>query len=140
MYLHDSFARCRQLAVSASAGSSAGPALVRKLATAALLLCVVVVVLGAYVRLTDAGLGCPDWPGCYGHLTPAAAAADTAVDSVATPGGPFQIGKAWREMVHRYAAATLGLLILSLAVIGVALRRQRVLPLPYVVALLAIVV
>src|SRR5271165_1607400 len=119
---------------------SAAATFVRALATAALLLCLGVVVLGAYVRLTDAGLGCPDWPGCYGHLTPSAAAADAEVASAATPGGPLQIGKAWREMVHRYAAATLGLLILSLAVMGVAGRRRHVLPLRYVVGLLAIVV
>ncbi|MFY9327799.1 MAG: COX15/CtaA family protein [Georgfuchsia sp.] len=64
----------------------------------ALALCVVG--LGAYVRLTDAGLGCPDWPGCYGHML----VPDSAADS----------GRAWREMIHRYAAGSLGLLILAL--------------------------
>ena len=66
----------------------------------ALALCVVG--LGAYVRLTDAGLGCPDWPGCYDHLL----VPDHAVDA----------GRAWREMIHRYAAGSLGLLILGLTV------------------------
>ena len=115
------------------------PALVRALAGAALLLCLCVVVLGAYVRLSSAGLGCPDWPGCYGHLSPSGAAADARVLSSPTAGRPLEVGKAWREMVHRYAAGTLGLLILSLVVIGVAGRRARVLPLPYVTGLFAIV-
>ena len=115
------------------------PALVRALVGAALLLCLCVVVLGAYVRLSSAGLGCPDWPGCYGHLTPSAAAADAHVLSSPMAGRPLEVGKAWREMVHRYAAGTLGLLIASLALIGILGRRERVLPARYVTILLAIV-
>lgn len=114
------------------------PTLVRTLVSAALLLCLCVVVLGAYVRLSSAGLGCPDWPGCYGHLTPSGAAADTRVLSSPMAGRPLEVGKAWREMVHRYAAGTLGLLILALVFIGIS-RRERVLPLRYVTSLLAIV-
>lgn len=72
----------------------------------AVALTLVVVVLGAYVRLSDAGLGCPDWPGCYGHITPPA-----HVEGV-------EAAKAWKEMIHRYAASTLGLLILVLAAIA----------------------
>ena len=115
------------------------PTLIRTLVSAALLLCLCVVVLGAYVRLSSAGLGCPDWPGCYGHLTPSGAAADTRVLSSPMAGRPLEVSKAWREMVHRYAAGTLGLLILSLVFIGASRRRERVLPLRYVTSLLAIV-
>ena len=74
-------------------------------------LTLVVVVLGAYVRLSDAGLGCPDWPGCYGQLAPPA-----HIEGV-------EAAKAWKEMVHRYAASTLGLLILVLA--AIAWRRRQ---------------
>ncbi len=114
--------------------------LVRTVALVAFLLCLGVVVLGAYVRLSDAGLGCPDWPGCYGHLTPAAAAADhnTAVDPL--DGRPLQIGKAWREMVHRYAAGTLAILVVWLAALSIAWRRERLLPRSYALALLGIIV
>ena len=125
---------------STPASSSTLPALIRALLSAALILCLCVVVLGAYVRLSNAGLGCPDWPGCYGHLTPSSAAADTSVLSSPLGGRPLELGKAWREMIHRYAAGTLGLLILSLVVIGTLRRRERVLPLRYVWSLLAIVV
>src|ERR1035438_3291830 len=113
--------------------------LIRMLVSAALILCLCVVVLGAYVRLSNAGLGCPDWPGCYGHLPPYGAAADAHVFAAPIAGRPFELGKAWREMVHRYAAGTLGLLILSLVLIGTARWRERLLPLPQVMSLLAIV-
>ncbi len=115
------------------------PIIVRSLVGAALLLCLGVVVLGAYVRLSNAGLGCPDWPGCYGHLTPVGAAADAQVQSAPSAARPFELGKAWREMVHRYAAGTLALLIFSLVLIGTARWRERILPLPHVLGLLAIV-
>src|SRR5579863_1321540 len=89
--------------------------------------CLIVVVLGAYVRLNDAGLGCPDWPGCYGHLSPLGAAADSGSHSTAASiaeqsGRPLALGKAWREMLHRYAAGTLVLLILLLAGCAAAWR------------------
>jgi cytochrome c oxidase assembly protein subunit 15 len=111
------------------------PGLVRAVAVAAFSLCLAVVVLGAYVRLSNAGLGCPDWPGCYGHLTPTGAAADERTASAPLSGRPLDVGKAWREMLHRYAAGTLGALIVCLAAMGVAWRRERI-----VSALLAIVV
>ena len=112
---------------------------VRAIAVAAFSLCLCVVVLGAYVRLSDAGLGCPDWPGCYGHLTPAGAAADERTASAPIAGRPLEIGKAWREMLHRYAAGTLGTLIICLTALGLAWRRERIVPPWFVIALLAIV-
>jgi cytochrome c oxidase assembly protein subunit 15 len=115
-------------------------ALVRAVAITALSLCLVVVVLGAYVRLNNAGLGCPDWPGCYGHLTPAAAAADPHALTAAPAGRALDVGKAWREMVHRYAAGTLGLLIVWLTAMAIAWRRERLLPVGFAGALLAVVV
>jgi cytochrome c oxidase assembly protein subunit 15 len=111
-------------------------ALLRALTSIACALCIGVVVLGAYVRLSDAGLGCPDWPGCYSHLTPAGAAAAIAVRS----GLRFQPGKAWREMLHRYAAGTLGLLILGIAACSVRWRRERIAPAPLTLGVLAMVV
>ncbi len=80
-----------------------------------------VIVLGAYVRLSDAGLGCPDWPGCYGKLVVPESA---AVDGQLLTQRPLESGKAWKEMIHRYAASTLGLLILALAA-AVLYRRRR---------------
>jgi cytochrome c oxidase assembly protein subunit 15 len=111
-----------------------------RLTLAAFCLCLGVVVLGAYVRLSSAGLGCPDWPGCYGHLTPALAAADAHTASAPLAGRPLELGKAWREMLHRYAATTLGMLIVALTVLSVAWRRDRILPTWFALALLAIVI
>lgn len=89
--------------------------LYRKLIIAALLLALGVVVLGSYVRLSDAGLGCPDWPGCYGQITPHHAGDEIAQAEAFMPGGPVSHAKAWKEMVHRYFAGTLGLLVLGIA-------------------------
>lgn len=91
------------------------------LATAVLAL--LVVGLGAYVRLSDAGLGCPDWPGCYGHLTPHHAADAIVAAYAQAPEGPVSPAKAWKEMVHRYLAATLGLAIMVIA--WLAWRREQ---------------
>ena len=92
----------------------------RKLVWFAVIYTFVVVVVGAYVRLSDAGLGCPDWPGCYGELTPHHAQDDIA-RAVAEQGGthgPVSLGKAWKEMFHRYLAGGLGLVILAIAVMA----------------------
>ncbi len=74
------------------------------------------VMFGAFTRLTDSGLGCPDWPGCYGEASPLGASAEIAQAQQAMPTGPVTPGKAWIEMVHRYLAMGVGLLIVVLAV------------------------
>ena len=81
-----------------------------------------VIVFGAFVRLSDAGLSCPDWPTCYGRATWPQAAQDVS-DHVASAIRPFENHKAWREQVHRHLAATLGVLVLVLALL--AARRRR---------------
>jgi cytochrome c oxidase assembly protein subunit 15 len=110
----------------------------RRLAIAGVLLCFTVVVLGAYVRLTAAGLGCPDWPGCYGHLTPLPA--EQGSGTAAYAGGPLEPGKAWREMIHRYAAGTLGLVILVITALAIGARRRRLVSIPFALVLFATVI
>ena len=77
-----------------------------------------VVVLGGYVRLSDAGLGCPDWPGCYGHLSVPSAEQDIDKANSAFPHRPVESGKAWKEMIHRYVAGALGMVILMLTILA----------------------
>ncbi len=89
----------------------------------ALTLCVVV--FGAFVRLSDAGLSCPDWPTCYGRAAWPQAASDVS-DHAASAVRPFETHKAWREQVHRHLAATLGLLVLLLAVLAARKRRYGI--------------
>ncbi|MHB1409383.1 MAG: heme A synthase [Acidovorax sp. 17-64-282] len=74
------------------------------------------VLFGAFTRLTDSGLGCPDWPGCYGSASPVGARADIAAAQEAMPTGPVTHGKAWVEMIHRYLATGVGVLIIVLTV------------------------
>ena len=84
------------------------------------------IVFGAFTRLTDSGLGCPDWPGCYGEASPWGARDDIAAAQSALPSGPVTVAKAWIEMIHRYLAMAVGGLILVAAV--VSWRARRALP------------
>ena len=112
----------------------------RRLAGLTAALAFIVIVVGAWVRLSDAGLGCPDWPGCYGQLTVPETEADVAVANMDFPDRPVEAGKAWREMFHRYIASLLGLLITILAVWAVWRRQQFARPLSLPVGLLALVI
>ena len=119
---------------------SSSTAWFKRVALLASVLALCVVVLGAYVRLSDAGLGCPDWPGCYGSMTVPQSEAAIAHAQNAYPDKPLEAHKAWKEMVHRYAAGTLGLLILALCVLGWTSRRQiRVSPWTPTVLLLLVI-
>jgi len=90
----------------------------------AMLLAFVVVVLGAYTRLSDAGLGCPDWPGCYGNVIVPDVQEEIDQSNEIYMSRPLEAGKAWKEMVHRYAAGTLGILILVIAILAWRTRSQ----------------
>ncbi len=92
---------------------------VKKLAIAATAFALVVVLLGAFTRLSHAGLGCPDWPGCYGFSHIPTKNEDIAAANEAFPEQPYQFEKAWPEMVHRYFAGTLGLMVLGLALLSI---------------------
>lgn len=96
----------------------------KKIALIAVVLALTVVVLGAYVRLSDAGLGCPDWPGCYGKLTVPTETSAVSEANQDYPERPVEAHKAWKEMIHRYAAGTLGLLVLALWIAAVRQRRE----------------
>jgi cytochrome c oxidase assembly protein subunit 15 len=106
-------------------------------AIAAALLAFGVVMLGAYVRLSQAGLGCPDWPGCYGHV---AVPSVTEVNSDLLAARPLEPARAWKEMIHRYFVGGLSALIFALAVIAVWRRKQADQPklLPALLVLLLI--
>ncbi len=97
----------------------------KRLSLATLALAAVVVVLGAFTRLVDAGLGCPDWPGCYGFLTVPVDEGARLTAEARFLDSPVEVAKAWWEMIHRYFAGALGLLIAALAVIAIRDGRQR---------------
>ena len=82
------------------------------------------IVFGAFTRLSDSGLGCPDWPGCYGEASPFGAKAEIAAAQAALPDGPVTFKKAWIEMIHRYLAMTVGVLILVMAAVSWVERRR----------------
>ena len=82
------------------------------------------VIFGAFTRLTDSGLGCPDWPGCYGHASPIGATSQITAAQAAMPTGPVTFPKAWIEMIHRYLATGVGVLILTLAITSWLERRR----------------
>ena len=96
----------------------------RKLVFVSILLALVVVALGAYTRLTHAGLGCPDWPTCYGLIDVPETAEQIAKAELAYPDRQVEPAKAWNEMIHRYFAGTLGLLILAIAFLSIKNRGQ----------------
>lgn len=95
-----------------------------RLSLAATCLALCVIVLGAYVRLSDAGLGCPDWPGCYGQILAPTAEHEVHQANQAFPHRPVESHKAWKEMAHRYLASTLGFVILILAFLAIKHRRK----------------
>ncbi|MBC7782122.1 MAG: COX15/CtaA family protein [Proteobacteria bacterium] len=97
----------------------------RKLLVIAPIFTLIVVVAGAYTRLTDSGLGCPDWPGCYGQWTAPDTAAEVARAEQRFPDAPIDSFKGWVEMIHRYLAGTLGLIILAIAASAWASRLRK---------------
>jgi cytochrome c oxidase assembly protein subunit 15 len=111
----------------------------QRLARIGAILALAVVMLGAYVRLSDAGLGCPDWPGCYGRLVvphPATPAEELGLEYTR----PLEAGKAWREMIHRYLASSLGLICLALAAMAWRNRRDPAQPKLVPAVLVALIV
>ncbi|TAK75857.1 MAG: heme A synthase, partial [Aquabacterium sp.] len=106
-------------------GETLADARVRRLAALTLFFTFDLIVFGSFTRLTDSGLGCPDWPGCYGSASPIGAHAHISQAQAAMPTGPVTHGKAWIEMIHRYLGSAVGMLILALiAATWVAARRN----------------
>jgi cytochrome c oxidase assembly protein subunit 15 len=102
---------------------SRDPQKLRKLAWVTAFLTLDLIMFGGFTRLTDSGLGCPDWPGCYGHSNPLSAGEQIRAAETALPSGPVTMTKAWIEMLHRYFAMAVGFLIIVLMVM--AWRRYR---------------
>jgi len=105
---------------------------IRRLALLGALLCFGVVVVGGYTRLSNSGLGCPDWPGCFGHIAPTGSAEHYA--------SAADVRKAWVEMIHRYFAGTLGLLIVAITVLSIRARTARGVSVLFALTLLVLVV
>ena len=102
-----------------------GISMLRALSLVTLFLTFDLVLFGAFTRLTDSGLGCPDWPGCYGSASPLGAAPDIHAAQSAMPTGPVTTGKAWIEMIHRYLATGVGALIVVMTVASWLQRRKN---------------
>jgi cytochrome c oxidase assembly protein subunit 15 len=102
---------------------SRDPQKFRKLAWLTAFLTLDLIMFGSFTRLTDSGLGCPDWPGCYGHSNPVSAGEPIRAAESALPTGPVTVTKAWIEMLHRYLALGVGFMIIMLTV--QAWRRAR---------------
>ena len=94
---------------------SRDPHKLRKLTWVTAFLTLDLIMFGSFTRLTDSGLGCPDWPGCYGHSNPLSAGEQIRAAETALPSGPVTMTKAWIEMLHRYFAMAVGFLIIVLA-------------------------
>ena len=111
-----------------------------RLALLATVVAMMVVLLGAYTRLTHSGLGCPDWPGCYGFISVPSTDAQLAHAELHFPEAPVEAAKGWSEMVHRYCAGTLGCLILLLAVRAWKQRKRHDQPLKLPLLILLVVI
>ncbi|AHE67956.1 COX15/CtaA family protein [Legionella oakridgensis] len=114
--------------------------MLRRITTLAIILALTVVMLGAYTRLTDAGLGCPDWPGCYGQMVLPSGKSELSFVQKQFPEQPFEKRKAWTEMVHRYAAGTLGLLILIIFLSCLFTRALKAVPKTVPLGLMCLVI
>ncbi len=110
------------------------------LAAFATLIAIVVVGLGAWTRLVHAGLGCPDWPGCYGFLTVPETASEIMIAEQRFPDAPVEVEKGWPEMIHRYVAGSLLLLVLGLAVSAVRNRKAEGQPLKLPLFILGLII
>lgn len=117
------------------AGQQRRLALLVTLSLIGVIFTVIVVLVGAWTRLVDAGLGCPDWPGCYGELV----VPDAERALIHSPDAPLENFKAWVEMTHRYLASSLGLLVIALLVLGAPLRRFTGFPWRVSLALLGMI-
>jgi cytochrome c oxidase assembly protein subunit 15 len=111
---------------------------ISKLSFVGALFTLIVISLGAWVRLTDAGLGCPDWPGCYGLLTTPDTVDELAKARQYYPNAEIDVGKAWREMLHRYMAGLLGLYVFFITYISIKYSKRSY-TLPVLISILIII-
>jgi cytochrome c oxidase assembly protein subunit 15 len=112
----------------------------RRLCLVGTMLALCVIALGAWTRLGNAGLGCPDWPGCYGHLTVGQAVENAEAANAAFPDRPLEADKALKEMVHRYFASSLGFVIIVIGLVAFARRRDPAQPMRLPALLVMLVV